>query len=43
MTLLKQFIQHEWMHKDGVMSIRLDHKGFKSSHRLNSYAYVTSL
>jgi len=28
MTLLKQFIKLEWMHK-GVMSIPLFHKGFK--------------
>jgi len=31
MTLLKQFIKLQWMHK-GVMSIPLGEKGFKSSH-----------
>ena len=42
MTLLKQFIKLQWMHK-GVMSIPLGEKSFKSSHWLNSYALVTSL
>jgi len=35
MTLVKQFITHEWIHK-GVMSIHLVHKGFKSDSGLNS-------
>jgi len=42
MTLLKQFVKLEWMHK-GIMSILLSCKRFKSIHWLNSYAYVTSL
>jgi len=29
MTLLKQFIKPEWMHK-GITSISLFHKGFKN-------------
>ena len=40
MTLLKQFIKFEWMHK-GAMSIPLSDKGFKSSRWLNSSTYVT--
>jgi len=31
MTLLKQFVKPEWVHK-GIMSILLFHKDFKSSH-----------
>ena len=31
MTLLKQLIKLEWLHK-GVMSIHLVHEGFKSGH-----------